>query len=103
MASQRWPAFLNAPSTDFSTARSRSASARTMPGCVSAQLEVHGLGAGAGGDAPADRGGAGEGDHRHVDVGREQVADVTAGAGDDVEHARRQPRLLEDASEQDER
>jgi hypothetical protein len=43
----------------------------------------------------------GEGDHRDVDVGGEEIADLAAGAGDDVEHARRQSRLLEDPGEQD--
>ncbi len=69
-------------------------------GGVPAQLEVQRLRSGLGGDAAAHRARAGERDHRDIGVGRQHVADLPAPAGHDVEHARWEAGLLQDAAEE---
>ena len=64
-------------------------------GRLTAQLErdaLDGLGGG-GHDPPAGLGLAGECDLGDVGMGRQLLADLGAGAGDHVQHARRKPRL----------
>ncbi len=100
-AQQTWPWLKKMPLTMPSTAWSIGASSNTMlaalpPSSRVSRLRVPADGPG---DRPADLGGAGEGHLVHAGVLDQQPAGV-AGAGDDVDHARRQVGLLADLGEQ---
>ena len=97
-AQQTWPWLNQIASTTPSTTLSRSASSKTMKGDLPPSSSESFLPAARGGlaDDAADLGRAGEGDL--VDAGmRDQRLAGAAVAGDDVDHARRQPDLARTA------
>ena len=81
---------------------SRSASGSTMLADLppSSRQTRFTVSRGGGADLPAGAGRSGEGDHVHVGVARQGVADDAAGAVDQVEHARRQFRLVQHLRQQ---
>ena len=98
---QIWPWCRNAPNAAALTAYSRSASAEHDQRVVAAELEHDALQVAAGGlgELAAGRRRAGEVDPAHRRVLDELVADrpgLARRVRDDVQHARRQPRLGED-------
>ena len=98
---QVWPLAAKMPATTPLAAASRSASAKTMFGRLAAELQRHArevLG-GALHHGLAGRGPAGEGDLVDARVRDQRRARLVAVAGDDVEDARREARLLDQRGE----
>ena len=98
---QRWPEVPNADQTMPSTARSRSASSRTMIAFLPPELEVHVLEVVCSRLRHRDAGlaRAGEGDHGHVRVAHERSARRLAVAVHDVDDAVRHAGLVEELDE----
>ena len=94
-AVQRWPVVPNADQRIPSVARSRSASAMTTIPFLPPSSRLSALQAPAGplGDPPAGRRRARERDDRHVRRVDDRVADIGAGAGHEVDGARREAGL----------
>ena len=103
-AVQRWPEVPNADHTTLSSARSRSASSQTTIGFLppSSRLTRFSVSAARRADLDAGVGVAGEADDLDVGMVDDGIADLAAGAGDDVDDAVGQPALDEQLDEADE-
>ncbi len=104
-ARQSWPEVTNLALMASSTARSRSASAKTMNGGMAAEFQdqmLDGLGRLAE-QQPADLGGAGEGKHADARILGPRRDDLGGVAGDDVEDARRNAGTFGKHGERDRR